>query len=174
MRLWVTTPLASAALLVMSSCAIIDRARVVTDAVEPEAPVDGIPEPVAMLDMRVLHKADYIIDERTTEKNQVVVTDAGRYAEELKKYSAEFPASIDFDSETIVVATMGTQVSGGYAISAVEAKEYADKVIVQFELVSPGDNCLTTQAQSNPYEFVRVPTKKPIEFIEVQRTQQCK
>jgi len=130
-------------------------------------------EPIGGLTLRVLHKADYIIDERPTEKNLLVLTTADSYASELKKYSVEFPARVDFANESIVVATMGTQSSGGYAISAIEATEYTDKAIVRFELVSPANNCLTTQAESNPYEFVKVSTRKPIEFVEVQRTQQC-
>lgn len=167
-------------LFTVSSCTTIERINeddgpvaVADDSLESGAVSDSTVEPIGDLALRVLHKADYIIDERSTQKSLHVLTTADSYADELKKYSVEFPASIDFEIESIIVATMGTQRSGGYAISATAAREYADKAVVEFELISPADNCLTTQAESNPYEFVKVPTRKPIEFVEVQRTQQC-
>ena len=125
------------------------------------------------MSFRVLHKADYNIDDRPTFKNFLVLSEEAAYASELKKYSIEFPAEIDFNSHSIVVATMGTQSRGGYGIGAIKADEYEDKVVIQFELVSPADNCQTTQSQSNPYEIVVVPTKKLIEFNETSRVELC-
>jgi len=122
---------------------------------------------------RVLHKADYNLDDRPTSKSFLVLAEAVAYAAELKKYSVEFPATINFSTDLVILATMGTQVSGGYAIGAVKAEEYSDKVVVQFELVSPANNCLTTEAQSNPYEFLQISTRKRIEFIERSRIALC-
>jgi len=152
---------------ILASCAID---RINRSAITVEEPAR---ERLGELPFRVLHKADYNIDDRPTVKNYLVLTAAEAYATELKKYSIEFPVEVDFDSDSIVVATMGTQNSGGYAIGASRIDEYADKVIMQFELVSPADNCQTTSAQSNPYEFVIVPTTKPIEFNEVARLRDC-
>ena len=154
----------------LASCAFVDRHSASTRAApEVDAPV----EPLDEIAFRVLHKADYNIDDRPTFRNFLVLTDAQAYAAELKNYSIEFPAGIDFNSNSIVVATMGTQASGGYAITAMKAEEYEDRVVVQYAFVSPAENCLTTQAQSNPYEFVVLPTRKPLEFIEVTRVQRC-
>ncbi len=154
----------------LASCAMVDRDSGLAEVPETdEAP----PEPLGEVSFRVLHKADYNIDDRPTYRNFLVLTDAVSYASELKNYSIEFPAEIDFAADSIVVATMGTQASGGYAIGATSAEEYEDKVVMRFELVTPADGCLTTQAQSNPYEFVLVQTNKPIEFIEVPRVELC-
>ena len=139
------------------------------DIVEPPAAT----EPVGELPVRVLHKADYNIDDQPTVRGYQVLSEVAAYADALKKLSVEFPATINFDENRVVLATMGTQPSGGYSISAGTVTEYADKVVVQIDLVSPADNCLTTAALSNPYEFALVPTVKPIEFTEETRIQSC-
>ena len=155
---------------ILSSCAVVDRDSRSTGAIAADSIAD---EPLGEILFRVLHKADYNIDDRATFRNFLVLSDAAAYALELQNYSVEVPATIDFTSDSIVLATMGTQASGGYAISAMKAEEYADRVVVQYELVSPSDNCLTTPAQSNPYEFIVLPTRKPLEFADVSRVEAC-
>lgn len=158
--------------LCLTSCALVNRVyentNVDNTVVDSEKHAPG-----QELSLRVLHKADYNIDDRPTIKGFTVLADAASYKSELKKYSVEFPAEIDFQSFSVVAATMGTQAKGGYAIGAVKAEEFEDKVVVEVELVSPADNCLTTQAQSNPYEFFAVPSRKMIEFAEVTRVAGC-
>jgi len=155
---------------ILVSCANFDSKGVATGG---GTITDAAIEPQGTVSFRVLHKADYNIDDRPTVRDFLVLSDAKVYASELKNYSIEFPAEIDFTGDSVVVATMGTQASGGYVISAISAVEYADRVVMQYELVSPADNCLTTEAESNPYEFVVVATRKPIEFNDVSRVEMC-
>lgn len=125
------------------------------------------------LAITVLHKADYNIDDSQTVKDFKTLATDTDYRTELARHSVEVPKPIDFTEVTVLASTMGTQISGGFVISVVRAEEYAEKVVVTVQLNSPGASCITTQALSNPYEFVMIPTVKPIEFAESQIVSEC-
>lgn len=135
---------------------------------------EPVVEPVLQeLATTVLHKADYNIDDSQTVKVFKILSTDTDYRTELARHSVEVPKSIDFTQNTVLASTMGTQISGGFVITVIRAEEYAEKVIVTVQLISPGASCVTTQALSNPYEFVVVPTVKPIEFIESEIVSEC-
>jgi len=81
--------------------------------------------------------------------------------------SEKIPA-VDFSKEMVVVATMGTKRTGGYAIEivGVEAKDKTLKISVKKS--SPPPDAMTIQALTAPFHFVAVPKSnlKP-EFVEV-------
>lgn len=156
--------MAAFALFALSSCATQNFPTFVETI---EAPV------FQELAITVLHKADYNIDDSQTVKGFKVLATDTDYRTELARYSVEVPKPIDFSMNRVLTSTMGTQISGGFVISVVRAEEYAEKVVVTVELNSPGDSCVTTQAHSNPYEFVIIPTVKPIEFVESDIVSEC-
>lgn len=82
--------------------------------------------------------------------------------------------AIDFDTEAVVVASMGTRPSGGYSIAIEGVYEADGKLYVEVREVSPGSNCITTAALTAPVHAVRVPTRTgPVVFVEHAETRSC-
>ena len=156
--------------LLSTACGIKDFEE---DAVPPPLPVIVEPVLLRQLPISVMHKADYNIDDSQTSKGFKVLSTDIEYRTELGRYSVEVPKSIDFLTTRVIIATMGSQVSGGYIVSALKADEFDEKVVVTVELRAPAENCVTTQAVSNPYEFSSVLSTKPIEFVEISAVTQC-
>ena len=88
--------------------------------------------------------------------------------------SEKIPA-VDFSKEMVVVATMGTKRTGGYAIEivGVEAKDKTLRISVK--KTSPPPDAMTIQALTAPFHFVAVPKSnlKP-EFVEVKSAEKKK
>lgn len=131
------------------------------------------PAALGNVSYRVLHKADYNIDDSATSKAFVEIKTTEAYKAELSRYSIEVPADIDFLQSQVLASTMGTQPRGGYVIGVSEAQEFSDKVLVTVTLLSPADGCVTTQAASNPYEFIELMSAKPVEIVEVEEVLDC-
>lgn len=129
--------------------------------------------PMAELGFGILHKADYNLDDSVTMKSFKTLRSELEYQTELGRYSIEVPAGVDFSAKVVLASTMGSQLSGGFIIGVQRVAEFADNVEVTVELVSPGANCVTTPAISNPWEFVEIPTVKPLKIIEIARTLEC-
>src|SRR6266853_500439 len=95
------------------------------------------------------------------EVKQEVVTSAGAWEKLWKQHtqgageSEKIPA-VDFSKEMVVVATMGTKRTGGYAIEivGVEAKDKTLKISVKKS--SPPPDAMTIQALTAPFHFVAV------------------
>ncbi len=154
----------------LTACGIRDLAGIESSSPQP---VDIEPVVLQELPITVMHKADYNIDDSQTSKAFKVLGSDIEYRTELGRYSVEVPKPIDFQTAQVIVSTMGSQVSGGYVVSALRADEFDEKVVVTVELRAPGESCVTTQAISNPYEFSLVPSSKPIEFIETHAVTEC-
>ena len=156
--------------LITTSCGIKDF---ISTEESPPRPLIVEPVIISELPISVMHKADYNIDDSQTSKGFKVLGTDIEYRTELGRYSVEVPKSVDFQTTRVIISTMGSQISGGYVVSALKADEFEEKVMVTVELRMPGENCVTTQAVSNPYEFSSVPTTKPIEFIETVVVTEC-
>lgn len=73
--------------------------------------------------------------------------------------------SVDFGQEMIVVAALGTRRTGGYNVLLTEATEDASGIHVQIVATSPGSDCLTTQALTQPVDLARVARRDaPVQF----------
>jgi len=157
----IITPLTGfTAFALMQACSVLP--------LEPPAP-----KVIGELSARVLHKADYNIDDSETVRSYRQITDDQDYRTELARYSVEVPAEIDFTASSVVALSMGTQPHGGYAVGVSRVEEYEARVVVEVVLTTPGETCVTTEAISHPFEFAEVPSAKMIEFTEVQRVTEC-
>jgi len=82
--------------------------------------------------------------------------------------------AIDFGSDLVVLAAMGTQSSGGFSITIEGVYRTADRLFVVVRESSPGENCLSTAALTAPVAAVRVQrTGLPVDFIERKATKSC-
>jgi len=125
------------------------------------------------LDFTVLHKANYNPLEKDNGKSFKALITAEIYNSELLRHSVETPKSVNFGTSQVLASSAGQRPSGGYTIGVTEIEETEDRVIATVVQVVPGPGCITTPTVSFPYEFVVVPSRKPIEIFERQRTEDC-
>ena len=82
--------------------------------------------------------------------------------------------AIDFSREMVVVAALSGRPTGGYNILVESAYQRADHVEVVIRKTSPGRNCGTTQALTEPVDAARIPaTTQPVRFRESHSFHQC-
>jgi hypothetical protein len=83
--------------------------------------------------------------------------------------------TVDFDRFMVIVVSMGSRRTGGYAISVDGIDRQRDRLVVTVLEVEPGPGCVTTQAFTSPWTAVRIPaTEGPVTFVERQETAQCR
>lgn len=84
------------------------------------------------------------------------------------------PPTIDFSQEMVVVAALGRQPTGGYAIAIEGVYESDGQLFVDVHETSPGTSCLLTQVITAPVTGVRVPaSQEAVQFMERESTQDC-
>ena len=125
------------------------------------------------LNFTVLHKANYNPLEKDNGKSFKALISEEIYNAELLRHSVETPKSVNFSTSQVLASSAGQRPSGGYTIGVTEIEEIEDRVVATVVQVVPGPGCITTPAVSFPFEFVVVPSRKPIEIFERQRTQDC-
>ena len=83
--------------------------------------------------------------------------------------------AVDFATEMVVVAALGTRPSGGYDIVIEGMASEAGGAAVLVATTAPGDDCFTTAAITEPVVMVRVGTVAgPIRFHERAETHSCR
>lgn len=81
---------------------------------------------------------------------------------------------VDFHEYLVVVAAMGRQRSGGYAIRVEQAQVQAGKLVVTVREESPGPGCMVTMSLTAPIDVVLLPaTAEEVEFRSVQAIRRC-
>ena len=82
--------------------------------------------------------------------------------------------AIDFNTETVIIASMGARPTGGYSI-AIQSVEKSDNTLYVTVLErSPGSNCGVTQALTAPVHAVRVAEQHAtVVFIEKTEVVNC-
>jgi hypothetical protein len=84
------------------------------------------------------------------------------------------PPAVDFSTQMVIVATMGTRNTGGYEITVEDMFDDAGTLIVQVLQASPGGGCLTTQALTAPATAVAVSAVDgDPEFVEADLMRDC-
>jgi hypothetical protein len=106
------------------------------------------------------------------EPRRQVVQDPVIWAQIWAKHSAgqvpKPPApKVDFQTEMVIVVTMGTKNTGGYAIEIKRVEPAGERLKIQVQQTSPPPDALVTMALTAPFHFVAVPKidLKP-EFVE--------
>lgn len=109
----------------------------------------------------VLHQGDTALN--FTKKQLRVITSQQEYAATLADYSSEAPQQLDFNAGRVLLVDMGQRATGGFTIEVKSVgQQKRSAVIANVQLTKPGSTCLVTQALTNPYQFVYIPTRKEI------------
>jgi len=73
---------------------------------------------------------------------------------------------IDFNEKTVIAIVMGQKTSGGYSVTLKQLEVEEGEIKFMVEEAVPGENCLVTQALTNPYQIVAIgKTQKSISFV---------
>jgi protease stability complex PrcB-like protein len=66
---------------------------------------------------------------------------------------------VDFASEMVLVAALGSRPSSGYEIVFTGASEAGDVVTIEVESRSPGPRCVTLTVVTSPIDLARIPRR---------------
>jgi len=82
---------------------------------------------------------------------------------------------VDFATDMVLVASMGSRPSGGYGILVDGAVEAADKTLIaEVTETAPGPDCVVTAATTAPVDAVVVPRHDQVSFAERSETRRCR
>jgi hypothetical protein len=96
-----------------------------------------------------------------TDAARLVITDAAGWASAWGQLYAPYqpqPAlpEVDFAAQSVLVAALGERSTGGYDIRIDSVLRFEGGTIVYVTTAAPGQNCVTTQALSQPAHLVRL------------------
>jgi hypothetical protein len=114
------------------------------------------------VESEALHQAEYNQYAASTSKSAMVIRNANDYADELLKRTSEAPKDVDFTEYTVLLLDMGQRSSGGHSIHMESALWEEDHIRVKVILQIPGNNCYVTDAITNPFEILKLKTRKDI------------
>lgn len=81
---------------------------------------------------------------------------------------------VDFDHDMIVVAALGRQRSGGYAVRIDRAYREGDVTVIVVKEESPGAGCVVTSALTRPVDIAKLPLQPdPVRFQVESTTREC-
>jgi len=108
-----------------------------------------------------------------TQKQSKVIVSQENYVKELSVYTSVSPENISFSTGKVLLVDMGQRNTGGYSIKVTSVDISENYVVAQVNLMQPGQNCLVTDALTNPYQFVFIPTQKEILITERITLEEC-
>lgn len=159
-------------LLAISLAAVVGGCATAT---EPALPRDAVAlevRPFVQPDLQYFHSG-------ATDRQRLVLDDAEEWAEIWHRITEHLTPQppvpvVDFSTEMVVVAAMGSRPSGGYRIVIDEAGEVDGRVFVVVREISPGRGCMVTAALTAPVAVVRIPRRAaPVTFIERAEVSRC-
>lgn len=118
--------------------------------------------PIPAIEYEILHEAHYNEYADSTSKGFLVIKSQTEYENELLKRTSETVEAVNFEEETIVLIDMGTRNTGGYTIDIQSFTEENNYIRAKVLLTLPGENCVTTQAITNPFKLIMLKTIKDI------------
>jgi len=115
------------------------------------------------IEFQELAGGEYVDSQRTfPEKQLKLITSQASYNEALLIYSDDEPASIDFINGQVLLVDMGLKNTGGYSIKVTSVMEQDGALTANIESKYPGSGCAVTDAETNPFQFVFIPSKKEV------------
>jgi hypothetical protein len=109
-----------------------------------------------------------------TETKQEIIRDATAWETIWRQHCrrakpAEPPPDINFGTDMVIVATLGTRQTGGYAIEIASVEETEGLLRITVKRTAPPKGAMTIQVITAPFHMVTVPRsdRKP-EFVVVE------
>lgn len=85
---------------------------------------------------------------------------------QLDSANSNEPPKVDFEKESILVATLGMRSTGGHMVDFSEVRRDGASLKVVVKVTSPGPDDMVTKALTHPFAVIAIPKHDgPIEFI---------
>lgn len=85
------------------------------------------------------------------------VTNAERLNALWRLHGSSARPAINFEESAVLVLFLGEKMTGGYAVIVERVTRVGGMYEVQVAVYEPGPGCMTTQALTQPFQFVEVP-----------------
>jgi hypothetical protein len=113
---------------------------------------------------------------RLTEPGRLVIRDAASFVRVWhRSFGTDQPLpSVDFGRQMVIVASMGTQPTGGYSILVSDVATESGTIVVGVVNEVPGPGCVLTDSPTSPVDFVLVSALRgTVEFRERTEIDHC-
>lgn len=120
-----------------------------------------------------LNKGQFLENGLFTKKQTKILSSQGDYAVELATYTSATPASVDFTIGKVLLVDMGPRGSSGYSVSVTSVDVTDNSVVANVRLVKPGPSCVVLTVETNPFQFVFIPSLKEILVSETLEVVSC-
>jgi len=124
---------------------------------------------------RVLVEQSYA-SSLNAEKTFEVFKTQERFNEVFSQYVHPAEASsptVDFGQHQVVLISMGTQPSSGYAVTIDSVEDSGNQVIVKATFHKPGNGCAGFAALTTPFLFAEIASQKEILLAETHLVEEC-
>jgi hypothetical protein len=108
------------------------------------------------VDFEVIHQGSSNNSGDSHDRRVRFLTDQIAYEDELAKYSSTSARDIEFSDAQLLLVDMGTQPTGGYSVAVSDVYEESDVVNLIISYTHPESDCSVTQAETDPYLFIRL------------------
>jgi hypothetical protein len=110
------------------------------------------------------------------EPRRMVIRDANAWAQLWSELGAGERPDVDFTQNVVVVVAAGQRSTGGYGIAVNEVTQADGQLIIGVVETTPGPNCITTAAATQPADVVVIPVAAPRgwSFLERKEIRACR
>jgi hypothetical protein len=111
-----------------------------------------------------------------SESRRLVIRDANTWARFWSELGVGERPAIDFSRNLVVAVAAGQRSSGGYEIAVRRVSQANGDLTIEVEETTPGPNCMTTSALTQPVDVVALPAvgARSWSFIEHQKVRGCR
>ena len=111
-----------------------------------------------------------------SERRRLVIRDANGWAAFWSELGVGDRPALDFTRDLVVAVAAGQQSSGGHEISVTQVTNANGELRIEVVETSPGPNCMTTTALTQPVDVVVVPAvgAKNWSFVEQKEVRGCR
>jgi hypothetical protein len=111
-----------------------------------------------------------------SESRRLVIRDANTWARFWAELGVGERPAIDFSRNLVVAVAAGQRSSGGYEIAVRRVAQANGDLTIEVEETTPGPNCMTTSALTQPVDVVVLPAvgARSWSFIEHQEVRGCR
>ena len=122
----------------------------------------------------VIASGDYTISGLPENRKIELFSDQASFNSSLYLYmQPNVEYTVDFSSRRVALLSMGVRNRGGYSIEAEAIEDYGEYIKLKVLLTKPGNNCITTQAITSPYQFIEIESVSELVVDERVVTMNC-
>jgi hypothetical protein len=110
------------------------------------------------------------------ERRRLVIRDANTWAAFWSELGVGDRPAVDFTRDLVVAVAAGQQSSGGYEVAVDQVSQKDGELIIEVVETSPGPNCMTTSALTQPVDVVVMPRvdARGWSFVERKEVRGCR